>query len=165
MDLDDANKKRIENLIKIMKIKGFLTDGKVEDTIRKIPRHLFVPSDVIKYAYEDESLPTQDGQTISQPSVVARMTEWLDVKKGDKVLEIGCGSGWQSAILSLLVGDGKVFSIEISSFLVEFAKKNLANAGIKNVEIIQEAMNDWNNEKLDHTEFVSTFEQNRELLE
>jgi len=137
MDLDDANKKRIENLIKIMKIKGFLTDGKVEEVIRKIPRHLFVPSDVIKYAYEDESLPTQDGQTISQPSVVARMTEWLDVKKGDKVLEIGCGSGWQSAILSLLVGDGKVFSIEMSSFLVEFAKKNLAKAGIKNVEIIQ----------------------------
>ena len=100
MDLDDANK-RIENLIKIMKIKGFLTDGKVEEAIRKIPRHLFVPSDVIKYAYEDESLPTQDGQTISQPSVVARMTEWLDVKKVDKVLEIGCGSGWQSAILSL----------------------------------------------------------------
>ncbi len=65
------------------------------------------------------------------------MTEWLDVKKGNKVLEIGCGSGWQSAILSLLVEDGTVFSIEKSSTLVEFAKKNHAKAGIKNVEIIE----------------------------
>ena len=92
MDYDEPNKQRIENLIKIIKFKGFLTDSKVEEAIRNVPRHLFVPSDVIKYAYEDECLPTQNGQTISQPSVVAKMTEWLDVRKGNKVLEIGCGS-------------------------------------------------------------------------
>ena len=133
----EASKIRNEDLIKAMKVKGFLTDSKVEEAIRKVPRHLFVPSNVIKFAYKDKPLPSQNEQTISQPSVVARMTEWLDVKKGNKVLEIGCGSGWQSAILSFLVEDGKVFSIEVSSLLVEFAKKNHAKAGIKNVEIIE----------------------------
>jgi len=133
----EANKIRNEDLIKAMKVKGSLTDSKVEEAIRKVPRHLFVPSNVIKFAYEDRPLPSQNEQTISQPSVVARMTEWLDVKKGNKVLEIGCGSGWQSAILSLLVEDGNVFSIEMSSVLAEFAKKNYAKAGIKNVEIIE----------------------------
>lgn len=134
---DEAYKKRTEDLIKAMHVKGFLTDSKVEEAIRKTPRYLFVPSTFIEHAYENGSLPTQNGQTISQPSVVTKMTEWLDIKKGNKVLEIGCGSGWQSAILSFLVEDGKVFSIEKSSLLVEFAKKNHIKAGIKNVEIIQ----------------------------
>ncbi len=134
---EEAVEQRTDNLIKAMQVKGFLTDSKVEEAIRKAPRHLFVPSNFIKYSYENVSLPTQNSQTISQPSVVARMTEWLDIKKGNKVLEIGCGSGWQSAILSFLVEDGMVFSIEKSSLLVEFAKKNHAKAGIKNVEIIQ----------------------------
>ncbi len=134
---DEAYKKRTEALINVMHVKGFLKDGKVEKAIRKAPRHLFVPSTFIEYAYENGSLPTKNGQTISQPSVVAKMTEWLDVKKGNKVLEIGCGSGWQSAILSFLVEDGTVYSIEKSSQLVEFAKKNHMKAGVKNVEIIQ----------------------------
>ncbi len=134
---EEAYEKRTEDLINAMHVKGFLTDSKVEEAIRKAPRHLFVPSTFIEYAYENGSLPTQNGQTISQPSVVAKMTEWLDVKKGNKVLEIGCGSGWQSAILSFLVEDGTVYSIEKSSNLVEFAKRNHAKAGVKNVEIIQ----------------------------
>ena len=134
---DEAHKKRTEALINVMHVKGFLTDSKVEEAIRKAPRHLFVPSNFIEYAYENGSLPTINGQTISQPSVVAKMTEWLDVKKGNKVLEIGCGSGWQSAILSFLVEDGTVYSIEKSTHLVEFAKKNHTKAGVKNVEIIQ----------------------------
>ena len=134
---EEAIEQRTDTLIKAMQVKGFLTDSKVEEAMRKAPRHLFVPSNFIKYSYENGCLPTQNGQTISQPSVVARMTEWLDIKKGNKVLEIGCGSGWQSAILSFLVEDGNVFSIEKSSLLVEFAKKNHAKAGIKNVEIIQ----------------------------
>jgi protein-L-isoaspartate(D-aspartate) O-methyltransferase len=134
---EEAYEKRTDDLIKAMQVKGFLTDSKVEDAIRKAPRHFFVPSNFIKHSYENGSLPTKNGQTISQPSVVAKMTEWLDVKKGNKVLEIGCGSGWQSAILSFLVEDSTVYSIEKSSQLVEFAKQNHAKAGIKNVEIIQ----------------------------
>jgi len=134
---EEAIEQRTNTLINAMHVKGFLTNSKVEEAIRKAPRHLFVPSNFIEYAYENESLPTKNGQTISQPSVVAKMTEWLDVKKGNKVLEIGCGSGWQSAIISFLVEDGTVYSIEKSSHLVEFAKKNHAKAGVKNVEIIQ----------------------------
>ena len=72
----------------------------------------------------------------SQPLVVARMTEWLDLKEGHNVLEIGSGSGWQSAILSHLVGDGKIYAIERHKKLANFAKKNLDKLGIKNVKII-----------------------------
>ncbi len=134
---DDINEKRPENLLILMKLKGYLTDRIVEEAMRKVPRHLFVSSDFAKHAYEDRPLPTKNGQTISQPSVVARMTEWLDVREGNKVLEIGCGSGWQSAILSVLVGEGKVCSIERFSDLIEFARQNHKNAGIKNVEVIE----------------------------
>jgi protein-L-isoaspartate(D-aspartate) O-methyltransferase len=75
-------------------------------------------------------------QTISQPSVVSRMTELLNVKKGQKILEIGSGSGWQSAILSFLIGNGEVFSIDRHPELVEFAKENLNKLGIPNVNVI-----------------------------
>jgi protein-L-isoaspartate(D-aspartate) O-methyltransferase len=76
-------------------------------------------------------------QTISQPSVVAKMTDLLDVKNDSKILEIGCGSGWQSAILSKLAIGGSVYSVEIVPEIIEFAKRNHQKAGIKNVEIIQ----------------------------
>jgi protein-L-isoaspartate(D-aspartate) O-methyltransferase len=75
-------------------------------------------------------------QTISQPGVVARMTEWLDVKDGQKILEIGTGSAWQTAILSYLVGTGTVYSIERHSELANFATKNLEKLGIDNVSVI-----------------------------
>jgi protein-L-isoaspartate(D-aspartate) O-methyltransferase len=75
-------------------------------------------------------------QTISQPGVVTRMTEWLDVKDGQKILEIGTGSGWQSAILSYLLGSGSVYSIERHSELVKFAQENLKKLNIGNVHVI-----------------------------
>jgi len=125
-----------QNLINIMKANGFLKDWAVERAIRVTPRHLFVTSDFIEHAYEDRPLPTKSMQTISQPSVVAKMTQLLNVKNNSKVLEIGCGSGWQSAILSRLV-DARIYSIERVSEIVEFARKNHHKAGIKNVEIIQ----------------------------
>jgi protein-L-isoaspartate(D-aspartate) O-methyltransferase len=77
-----------------------------------------------------------NNQTISQPSVVSRMTEWLDIKEGQKILEVGSGSGWQTAILACLVGCGKIYSIERHLELAEFAKKNLNKLGIPNVKII-----------------------------
>jgi protein-L-isoaspartate(D-aspartate) O-methyltransferase len=129
-------KQRTEILMESMKKDGFLTQKRVEEAIKDIPRHLFVPKHFIEKAYEDIPLPTKSYQTISQPRVVVRMTEWLDVKEGNKVLEIGCGSGWQSAIISRLAGDGKIYSIERLDELVEFAKKNHQKAGVKNVEII-----------------------------
>ncbi len=133
---EDTVEKRLEELIQLMKKTGALSDKKVEEAIRKAPRHLFVPSKYVGSAYEDIPLQSKMGQTISQPSVVARMTQWLDVKEGHNVLEIGCGSGWQSAILSNLVGKQKVYSIERISEIVEFAKNNHNKADIKNVEII-----------------------------
>ncbi|MBI5146400.1 MAG: protein-L-isoaspartate(D-aspartate) O-methyltransferase [Thaumarchaeota archaeon] len=125
-----------QRLMAIIKANGFLKDLAVEQAIRTTPRHLFVPDEFIEQAYEDRPLPTKSLQTISQPSVVAKMTELLDVKNNNKILEIGCGSGWQSAILSRLTG-AKIYSIERLPEIVEFAKKNHQKAGIQNVEIIQ----------------------------
>lgn len=110
-------------------------DKKVIDAFIKIPREEFVLNK--KEAYEDRPLPILAGQTISQPTTIMIMTQALDVKKGMKVLEVGCGSGYQAAILSKLVGSkGKIISVEIIEELVKFARCNLKKVGIKNVEII-----------------------------
>ena len=87
-------------------------------------------------AYEDRPIETKNMQTISQPSVVARMTEWLDVKPKMKVLEIGAGSGWQSAIIAKLVYPETVYAVEKHADLVEFARNNLRNANVNNVQVI-----------------------------
>ncbi|KER07180.1 Protein-L-isoaspartate O-methyltransferase 2 [Marine Group I thaumarchaeote SCGC AAA799-E16] len=119
-----------------MKDSGFLTDKKVESAFWNIPRHEFVPTSEKKFAYFNEPLPIKNNQTISQPAVVSRMTEWLDVHNGQKILEIGTGSGWQTAILSYLVGAGSVYSIDIHPELINFARKNLEKLGIDNAHII-----------------------------
>ena len=126
----------IDELIRIMREKGFLTSDKIEQAIRKTPRHFFVPEKHRQDAYEDRPIETKNGQTISQPSVVARMTEWLDVKPRMKILEIGTGSGWQSAIIARLIEPETVFTVEKSKELAEFAKKNLIKANVKNVKVI-----------------------------
>ena len=127
---------KLENLVAIMKKSGFLNDKKVELAIRKMLRHEFVPLLHKEEAYDDKPISIMKNQTISQPSVVSRMTEWLDIKEGQKILEVGSGSGWQTAILSYLVGEGKVYSIERHLELAEFAKKNLERLGISNVRVI-----------------------------
>jgi protein-L-isoaspartate(D-aspartate) O-methyltransferase len=127
---------KLDVLINTMKNTGFLTDNRVESAIRKVPRHNFVPESLKNQAYENTPIPIIEKQTISQPSVVSRMTEWLDLKEGQKVLEIGSGSGWQSAILANIVGTGKIFTVERHAKLASFAKKNLEKLGIKNVTII-----------------------------
>ena len=114
---------KLDALIDTMKNTGFLTDSRVESAIRKVPRHNFVPESLKNQAYENSPLPIIEKQTISQPSVVSRMTEWLDLKEGQKVLEIGSGSGWQSAILANIVGNGKIFTVERHAKLASFAKK------------------------------------------
>ncbi len=126
----------MNELIKIMKNSGFLNDSKVELAIRKSPRHEFVPKSLLDMAYENIPISLMKNQTISQPSVVSRMTELLNVMEGQNILEVGSGSGWQSAILSFLVAHGKVFSIERHPKLVKFAKENLNKLGIQNVDII-----------------------------
>lgn len=98
--------------------------------ISKVPRELFVTHELRKYAYLDTPLPIGHGQTISAPHMVALMTELLDVRVGDKALEVGTGSGYQAAVLAELVGDeGHIYTIEIVKELVEFARYNLMRSG------------------------------------
>ena len=139
MNKNETDKKyqsKMDALIKIMRNSGFLNDNHVELAIRKSPRHEFVPKSLLNMAYENIPIPVMKNQTISQPSVVSRMTEWLNVMEGQKILEVGTGSGWQSAILSFLVAHGKVFSIDRHPELVKFAKENLNKLGIHNVDLI-----------------------------
>lgn len=104
----------------------------VLDAIRRIPRELFVPADQRDAAYCDHPLPIGEGQTISQPFIVALMTEALDVRPNDRVLEIGTGSGYQTAILSLIAQ--RVFTIERIQRLMESAQQRLRQLHIDNVE-------------------------------
>ena len=126
----------LDDLIKTIKDYGFLTNEKVESAFRTIPRHEFVVPSELDRAYYNEPLSIMNNQTISQPGVVSRMTEWLDIKDGQKILEIGTGSGWQTAILSYMVGNGTVYSIERLPELVNFARENLEKLGIDNVHVI-----------------------------
>lgn len=109
---------------------GVLKSEKVIRAISKVPRELFVPPELRRYAYLDTPLPIGYGQTISAPHMVALMTELLDVQVGDKILEVGTGSGYQAAVLAELIGDeGHVYTIEIVKELVEFSRQNLMRAG------------------------------------
>jgi protein-L-isoaspartate(D-aspartate) O-methyltransferase len=108
-------------------------DSRVLDSMRKTPRHRFVPDALVAYAYDDRPLPIGYGQTISQPYIVAKMTELLEPKREHRVLEIGTGSGYQAAVLSPLVAE--VYSIEIIEPLGTAARRRLDTLGYKNVEV------------------------------
>lgn len=117
---------------------GIIKDKKVIDAFKKVPRELFVAEERKEEAYGDYPLPIGEGQTISQPTTVMIMTKALELKEGDKVLEIGSGSGYQAAIIAKIVKNkGKVTSTEIVEYLVELAKINIKKLKLKNVEIIK----------------------------
>jgi protein-L-isoaspartate(D-aspartate) O-methyltransferase len=105
----------------------------VLDAMRTTPRHRFVSTELESHAYDDRPLPIGYGQTISQPYIVARMTELLEPKKAHRVLEIGTGSGYQAAILSPLVA--RVYTIEIIEPLGNAARQRLADLGYTNIEV------------------------------
>lgn len=109
-------------------------DRAVLNALRSVPRHELVPPALIDDAYSDHPLPIGYGQTISQPYIVGYMTELLGLSPGDKVLEIGTGSGYQAAVLSLLASE--VWSIEIVEPLGLEAKERLARLGYKNVHVL-----------------------------
>jgi protein-L-isoaspartate(D-aspartate) O-methyltransferase len=132
-DLEKEKKLLIEQMIK----SRILKTPKIIDAFEKISRHEFVTKEYVNSSYMDFALPTLRESTISQPSTVAIMTEALDPREGEKILEIGTGSGWQTSLLAYIIGNkGKVVSIEFDPDLVEFAKKNIHRLGIKNVEVI-----------------------------
>jgi protein-L-isoaspartate(D-aspartate) O-methyltransferase len=110
-------------------------DTFVINAMKKVPRHLFIPEQDRNFAYRDEARAIGEGQTISQPYIVAFMTEELRVKPGDRVLEIGTGSGYQAAVLAQIVDT--VYSIEIIEELAESAKKCIENLDYKNIIIKQ----------------------------
>ena len=136
MQIDKKYQSLLNDLINFLKNMKYLTDNNVESAFRNIPRHEFILSSELDRAYYNEPLPIMKNQTISQPGVVSRMSEWLDVKDGQNILEIGTGSGWQTAILSCLVGTGIVHSIEIHPELEKFARKNLEKFCLDNVNVI-----------------------------
>ena len=112
-----------------------IKDRRVIEAMRKVPRHLFVPPEYRDAAYEDRPLPIGEGQTISQPYIVALMTEALGLKGGERVLEIGTGSGYQAAILAELAGE--VYTIEIVPSLAKRAEELLRDLGYDNIHVSQ----------------------------
>jgi len=128
----------VERLREHYKIK----DETVLEVMSRVPRHLFL-SDALKFqAYKDNALPIAGNQTISQPYIVARMTELLELDPQSKVLELGAGSGYQTVILSKLAG--KIYSIERVQKLVDKAKKRLDEFGIRNVSLqCADGTNGW----------------------
>jgi protein-L-isoaspartate(D-aspartate) O-methyltransferase len=110
-----------------------ITDPRVLVAMGKVPRHRFVPEALAAQAYGDHPLPIGEGQTISQPYIVALMTQWAEVAPGDKVLEVGTGSGYQAAVLAELAE--KVFSIELRPELARQAAARLKDLGYERVRV------------------------------
>ncbi|TEU05553.1 MAG: protein-L-isoaspartate(D-aspartate) O-methyltransferase [Candidatus Aminicenantes bacterium] len=106
-------------------------DDKVLEAMRKVPRHLFVPENMKLYAYRDEPLVIGEGQTISQPYIVAYMTEALQLKGHERILEVGTGSGYQAAVLAEIIQE--VFSVELLESLSLKAQDTLKRLGYKNI--------------------------------
>ncbi|MFN2229493.1 MAG: protein-L-isoaspartate(D-aspartate) O-methyltransferase [Anaerolineae bacterium] len=129
-DLARERKEMVRRQIKGRRIQ----DELVLEAMRTVPRHRFVPAYVRGSAYRDAPLPIGEGQTISQPYVVAFMTEALQLSGGEKVLEIGTGSGYQAAVLALIAGE--VISVERLPRLAEEARRTLAELGYDNVRVV-----------------------------
>lgn len=110
-----------------------IRDERVLQAMSKVPRHLFVAPAFEDKAYDDQPLPIGEGQTVSQPYIVAAMLESLSLKPSDRVLEIGTGSGYQTALLAELVAE--VFSIERHASLAEAAQQTLEHLGYANVQL------------------------------
>ncbi len=119
-----------KRLIKILREKG-ISDERVLEAFDKVPRHLFVDGAMYAQAYDDNALPIGFGQTISQPYIVALMTELLNLGKDEKILEIGTGSGFQTALLAQF--SRRVYTIERNRELGEIARKRLREMGYLNI--------------------------------
>ena len=129
----------MDKLIRHLQEIGVLKDPLIIDAFKNIDRAKFIPEDMKQWAYIDEALSIGSGQTISQPYTVAFMLELLEPKPGEKILDIGAGSGWQTCLLAHIVGEkGKVFGIEIIPELCKFGKKN-----VKSFNFIEKGVVEW----------------------
>lgn len=131
---DERLEERMEMVDHQIRRRG-VTDQEVLDAMERVPRHEFVPENYQSQAYTDRPLPIGYGQTISQPYIVALMTELLQLKNTDRVLEVGTGSGYQAAILSEIVAD--VYTVEIVEPLAAEARERLERLGFSNVHTLQ----------------------------
>lgn len=129
---DEAREARLAMVAEQIEARG-IESAPVLEAMRTVPRHLFVPADYARDAYRDHPLPIGLGQTISQPYIVAFMTEQAGVGAGDRVLEIGTGSGYQAAVLAEIADT--VYTIEILDKLAEQAADRLARLGYGNVNV------------------------------
>ena len=127
VDFEAERERMVSEQIEVRGIK----DKSILDVMRRVPRHLFVPKNMRAYSYHDEPLPIGKGQTISQPYIVAYMTEALKLKGDEKVLEVGTGSGYQAAILAELVRE--VYTVEIIDALSHMAQRVLKELDYKNI--------------------------------
>jgi protein-L-isoaspartate(D-aspartate) O-methyltransferase len=130
---DDAQAKSREAMVKNQLMAGGISDPRVLEAMAEVPRHEFVPLRVRPFAYADGPLPIGHGQTISQPFIVAYMTQLLELTKDDTVLEVGTGSGYQAAILGKMAKE--VYTIEIVPPLAQSAKELLERLGFQNVHV------------------------------
>lgn len=129
-------------LVENLKQQKNITDARVEQTFRAVPRHLFIPDVPLEKAYADEAIVTKTideipVSSISQPAIVAIMLEQLALEKGERVLEIGAGTGYNAALMAHLVGaNGHVTTIDLDDDIVERARENLTRAKVTNVQVI-----------------------------
>jgi protein-L-isoaspartate(D-aspartate) O-methyltransferase len=130
---DDAQAKSREAMVKNQLMAGGIRDPRVLEAMADVPRHEFVPLRMRPFAYADGPLPIGHGQTISQPFIVAYMTQLLELTKDDTVLEVGTGSGYQAAILGKMAKE--VYTIEIVPPLAQSAKELLERLGFQNVHV------------------------------
>lgn len=129
----------MDKLIRHLQEIGVLKTPLIIDAFKNIDRAKFIPEDMKQWAYIDEALSIGSGQTISQPYTVAFMLELLEPKPGEKILDIGAGSGWQTCLLAHVVGEkGKVFGMEIVPELCKFGKKN-----VKNFNFMEKGIVEW----------------------
>jgi len=130
-DKEKAKKAMVQHLIKY----NYIKSENVINAMSKVDRGKFVPKEYINEAYLDYPLPIGFNQTISAPSIVGIMTEALKIQENDKILEVGCGSGYQAAILAEIAKNGKIYTIERIPELIKIAKENLKE--YNNIEIIE----------------------------
>jgi len=133
-----------QELVEHLKRRGFL-DGKPEEAFLRVDRRDFIPENFKKFAYQDRAFSLFEGQTISQPTTVAFMLSILDVKRGNRILDVGTGSGWVSALLAYLVEEeGRVYAFEINKTVGQFGLNNIKKLNLKNVRyFIEDASRKW----------------------
>jgi protein-L-isoaspartate(D-aspartate) O-methyltransferase len=133
VDFELERKKLVDSLVR----RGYISKPEVISAMMKVPRHIFVPKEIKSYAYHDSPQTIGLGQTISAPHMVGIMAEKLDLKPGQKVLEIGGGSGYHAAVVAEIIGkEGHVYSVEYVEALANRGRENIEKAGLREIVTI-----------------------------